>query len=87
MATAAHVRACYDGLQVDTAAMRANLQDLVGPGGTIALGSAGAFVDRALAAHALLLEVLPDPTADPATDRPDDRLGGRAGPAAAGRVG
>jgi len=60
-ATAAHVRACYDGLQVDTAAMRANLQDLVGPGGTVGLGSAGAFVDRALAAHALLPEVLRRP--------------------------
>jgi 3-carboxy-cis,cis-muconate cycloisomerase len=64
--TAHHTCACYRGLRVDTDAMRANLRALLGPDGEPDLGSAAAFVDRALAAHAACTDVPLNPSREPA---------------------
>jgi 3-carboxy-cis,cis-muconate cycloisomerase len=64
--TAHHTCACYRGLRVESDAMRANLRALVGPDAEPDLGSAAAFVDRALAAHAACTDVSPDAPREPA---------------------
>jgi 3-carboxy-cis,cis-muconate cycloisomerase len=52
-ATAWHTRAALDGVRVDTVRMRATVDALLAAtGGTLELGSAGTFTDRALSAHA-----------------------------------
>jgi 3-carboxy-cis,cis-muconate cycloisomerase len=66
--TAHHTYVCYRGLRVEAEAMRAHLRALLGPDAEPDLGSAAAFVDRALAAHAACGDALTDSSIDSSPD-------------------